>query len=276
MNVRTTFVPADSLALLDELRREYLDSLPEPQELLLELWVQHGQGFFIESKGERCGYFVVKDGHTLVEFYLRRPYWVFGEHVVRQIVARLQIERALVKSFDHLLLSSSIAHQTGVRSLGLLVRDYVARPLPALAEMSFEARVAGLTDLDRIIAIEQDVFTDPARLRDVLARGYVVQFERADVLLGFGIIRPIVEGRPDVDLGIAIDTPFRNKGFAIYIFRHMVEHCFARGYNPVAGCAESNPASRRMGERVGMVALYRLLELAFRAPVTREDARDPT
>lgn len=266
MNLQTEFerVPLSSLHAL---RQEYLDALPAAQELMIELLVQSGEAYLVEAKGEVCGYFVLHDAHTLIEFYLRRPYWVFGEHVFRQILARTPVRRALVKSYDHLFLSSSIAHQSSVKSLGLLVRDYVARPLPVIEAIRFETRTASSDDLPRIRAVEQAVFTDPVRLAQVVAEGNMLLFEGAaearGSLIGFGIVRPVIAGRPEVDLGVAVAAPYRNRGYAIYIFQALVAHAFARGLKPVAGCSEVNAASRRMGERVGMVARHRLLELAF-------------
>ena len=266
MNLLTEFkrVP---LPTLHSLRQEYLDALPTSQELMLELLVQNGEAYQVEAKGDVCGYFVLHAEHTLIEFHLRPPYWVFGEHVFRQILARTPIRRALVKSYDHLFLSSSIAHQSSVKSLGLLVRDYVARALPVIDTIRFEMRAACSDDLPRIRAVEQDVFTDPVRLAQVVGEGNMLLFEGSaeagGPLIGFGTVRPVIAGRPEVDLGVAVDTPYRNRGYAIYIFQALVAHSLARGLKPVAGCSEANAASRRMGERVGMVARHRLLELAF-------------
>jgi RimJ/RimL family protein N-acetyltransferase len=191
---------------------------------------------------------------------------VYGEALFLQILQRTAVRRALVKSFDALLLSSAIAHQRAVKSLGLLVRDYVPRQLPDLAQIRFEARRAEISDIPAILAVDQQVFRDPERLSHVISERHLVLFERDAALVGFGIIRPVIAGRPEVDLGIAVDAPYRNKGYAVFIFRDMVEYCFRHGLRPIAGCSEQNLASRRMGERVGMVARHRLLELTFEAP----------
>jgi GNAT superfamily N-acetyltransferase len=264
MNIQTTFTREESPAELAPLRSAYLDSLIAAQELLLEVMRARAVHYRIVHREETCGYFSVHGEQTLIEFYLGRPYWVFGETVFKQILQRMPVRRALVQSFDHLLLSSCIAHQTDVRSLGVLVRDYVPRALPELPALQrFDARTATRVDLPRVCAVEQPVFTDHARLAALVEQGHVVLFEREHALIGFGIMQPVVAGRPDVDVGIALDPAFRNTGYALYLFRHMVEHCLAQGLLPIAGCAEENRPSRNMGERIGMVPRYRLLELTF-------------
>src|SRR5690606_9612153 len=130
--------------------------------------------------------------------------WVFGEVIFAQILARMPIRRALVKSCDALLVSSAVAHQVAVRSRGLLVRDYIERALPAMPELRFQARVAELSDLDRIVRVDQQVFTRPERLRKVIEERHMVLFERGEALIGFGIIQPVIAGQPAVDLGIAV------------------------------------------------------------------------
>jgi GNAT superfamily N-acetyltransferase len=262
MNIQTTFEKADPVELAS-LRRAHRAALIEAQELLLEGMSARAAHYRIVHRGETCGYFAILDLHTLVEFYLAQPYWLFGERIVSQVVRRTGVRRALVQSFDHLFLSSAVAQQTRVRSLGYLVRDYLPRPLPPAPDSGLELRTATPADLPRIARVDQPVFTDPTRLESVVAGGHLVLFERGDALLGFGIAQPVVEGRPEVDVGIAMDAAHRNTGDAVYLFRQLIERCVAAGLRPVAGCAADNQASRNLGDRVGLVSRYRLLELSF-------------
>ena len=107
MNIQTTFTMV-SAAELAPLREAYLTSLIEPQELLLEVMVPGATHYRISHHDQTCGYFLVQGDDTLIELYLSPSYWVFGEAILKQILQRTQVRRALVKSFDHLLLSSAI------------------------------------------------------------------------------------------------------------------------------------------------------------------------
>lgn len=262
MNARPIF-RAVALQELAGLRERYLDELPKAQEALVEVLVQGGDTFAIELHGEVVGYFVVHGGDTLVEFYLTPEHVPVAHVVFLRFLAEKKITRALVKSFDYLFLACSMDSQVSVRSKGVLVRDFVRRELPVIDRIRYTQRQAEEADFDRVRAVEQDVFTHPERLLAVIRRGAMRLFERDDALLGFGIIRPIIPGRPDVDLGIAVDVPFRNKGYAVYMLRDMVDYCFSTGLNPVTGCAKENEASIRMGLRVGFQSRYRLLEVGF-------------
>lgn len=266
MNLRVVFQPLTDLAALSPMRELHLAALAQPQAPLLEVMVHDAAYYEIHARQRSCGYLIVRGGDTLIELYLHQAYWVFGEVIVKQAIDKLGIHRALVQQFDALFLSSCVALQDGVRSIGLIARDYVPRPLPAIADIRFTQRTAELTDLPAIRAVDQEVFTHPERLAAVVSAGFMQVYERDEHLVGFGIMRPVSADGLVVELGIAVDRPFRARGYAVYMLRSMIEHCVAQGLRPIGGCTEDNTPSRHMAERVGLVSRFRLLELSFKKP----------
>jgi len=262
MNIQPRFLPV-RLADLGALRNDYLDRLIAGQEALLEVLIQRAQCFSIFAKGETAGYFIVHDREGLLEFHVRPEFQAYAHLLFRRFVLEKDVRIAQVKSFDHLLLACAMDIQTSVRVRGILVRDFIRRPLPEIARIRYQERAAEARDLPRVRAIDQRVFTDPERLAAVIDAGAMRLFERDDQLAGFGIIRPVIAGRPEVDLGLAVDAAFRNKGYAVYFLRDMAECCLRRGLVPISGCAADNEASIRLGSRVGFVSLYRLLDVRF-------------
>lgn len=263
MQTHATFIRVSELTEIQLLRTEYLDQLEHAQEASLEVLVPGSDYFVICVDEVRCGYFIVHGEDTLIEFYLWAPYWVYAQGIFEQLLAETPVKRALVKSFDHLLFSSCIAKHTALRVTGLLVRDLVLRDLPERGDFKFSWRVAAERDLPAILAIDQQVFRHPERLNAVIRAGYMQLFESEGALIGFGITRPIIPGRKHVELGIAVDKPWRLKGYSMYIFRSIIDNCLAQGLMPVAGLSPDNLASRSMGERAGMISRHRLLEISF-------------
>lgn len=262
MKILVSFQRVSALEELRALRNEYLDALVLAQEPSIEVLMPDAAHFIIIHDGVTCGYFSTHE-HTLIEFYVQKPYWVFGECVLDQIIDQNDVKLALVKSFDHLLFSSCVARHKSLRVKGLLVRDIIPRDLPDTGSMQPSARLATLEDLPAILAVDQQVFRHPERLQRVLSMGFVHLFLLEDEVIGFGIARPVIPGRKDVELGIAVDKPYRSQGHSVALFRAMMDSCIARGLTPVAGVAVENIASRSMGERAGMHANHRLLELTF-------------
>ena len=262
MDITVRFERMEPGAELQAWRERYLDSLPVSQEVLVEVQVPGALAERVLHQDKTIGYALLYET-TVIEFYVDEAHAVFGQSVFDQLLTHTKAERALVKSFDALFFSSCVDRHKELYSRGLLVRDYVKRELPLRGDLGYTARTAELDDLPRILAVDQQVFTDPGRLRFVIGRGYLMLFERGDTLLGFGIMRVVVAGRPGVDIGIALDKPLRSHGYAPYFLQHMAEVCVARGLTPIAGCALENKPVRATGERIGMYAKHRLLELRF-------------
>ncbi|AKF08729.1 GNAT family N-acetyltransferase [Sandaracinus amylolyticus] len=262
MDMRFTFSERASLAEVSALREQYLDELPEAQDALLEARVSAGRCHAIHLAGAPCGYFVVADD-TLLELHLTPETARFAIFLLPRIVAEHAIRAALVKTFDHVLLAPALDLAREVRVLGVLVREFEAPETPESERAPYTQRPASVDDLPRIRAIEQDVFTHPERLRRVIEAQQLHLFEHDGALIGFGIVRPVIAGRADVEIGIAVDVPFRSKGYAVQLLRDMAEQCRARGLNPVCGCARSNEASIRTGLRAGFSSRHRLIEVRF-------------
>ncbi|HVJ92414.1 MAG TPA: GNAT family N-acetyltransferase [Labilithrix sp.] len=263
MVISTDFPELTSLDDVRDLRTSYLDALPKAQDALLETIVATGRVFGIVAQNRLGGYFVVVDD-KLVEYHVSPELETSAHLLFPKFVLENGIRSALVKTFDHVFLSCALDIGERVTVRGVLVRDYVRRELPDVDRIRYTRRTATRDDLPRVIAVEQDVFTHPERLRTVVENGHVELFEHDGELIGFCLLRPVIAGRPDIEVGIAIDTKYRNKGYAIYMLREAADLCTARGLNPVSGCARTNEPSIRTGLRVGFSGRYRLIEIRFR------------
>jgi ribosomal protein S18 acetylase RimI-like enzyme len=258
------FPSVPSLAEVHALRERHLDGLIAAQDALLEILVRDGRVHHIVVRDEVIGYAVVQDT-TVLEFFVVPERDYYAHMLLPRLAEQVGIDRALVKTFDHVFLTAALFNSTkdkvGVR--GVLVRDYVKRELPAIARIEYIRRTARPDDLPAITAVEQQIFTNAERLRWAVDQGYIELFERptGGPLIGFGLMRPVIDGRPDTEVGVVVDPVCRNKGYAMYMLRDMVEHCLDRGLVPVSGCARTNAASIRMGTRIGFTGRYLLLEV---------------
>jgi GNAT superfamily N-acetyltransferase len=258
------FPSVPSLAEVHALRERHLDGLLAAQDALLEILVRDGRVHHIVVDDEIVGYAVVQDT-TVLELFVVPERDYFAHLILPELAAQLGIERALVKTFDHVFLTAALFNSTkGTISVrGVLVRDYVKRELPAIPRIEYTRRTANLDDLPAIGAVERTVFTSAERMRWAVSQGYIELFERptGGPLIGFGLMRPVIDGRPDTEVGIVVDPVCRNQGYAMYMLRDMVEQCLARGLVPVSGCARGNAPSIRTGTRIGFTGRYLLVEV---------------
>jgi hypothetical protein len=255
---------------IEGLRATHLSELREAQEPLLETLLPVCVAYLIETREGVAGYALVHPEKGVFEFYVHRTQWAFATEIFGKFIREHGITKALVKSFDDVFMAAALDHQTSVTSVGMLVRDYVPRILPLISSLQVACRKAKPEDLSRIKLVEQDVFTHPDRLQSAVFNGWVWLYEAIDrpgALLGFGLIKPLEMNKRDVDVGIAIDKPYRNKGYALYVMQDLMTRSIELGFRPIAGCAVDNLPSRRMGQRIGMAPKYRLVSMTLRSVI---------
>lgn len=262
ISVKSQIVP---LSEVEPLREVYFAQLRESQEPLLETLVPQATAYTLSTRVGRIGYALVHAEKGIFEYYVDRTQWAFSTEIFGKFIRERSIKRALIKSYDDLFMAAGLDHQTSVTSIGMLVRDYVPRELPQLPHIKFTCRRAEVEDLPRVQAVDQQVFTHRERLRLAATHGWLWLYEdvNASRLIGFGLIKPLRRDSKDADVGIAVDKPFRNKGFALYMLQDLMNRSVAEGLRPIAGCAMDNLASRRMGQRIGMSPRYRLVSMTL-------------
>lgn len=262
MRCTVQFSPMEDPAL-QTWRDRYCRSLEKAQALLLEMMVPVCEAIAIHRKGECIGYALVNPDKTLIEYFVEPREWMYAQEIAAQLVAEHKIPRAIVKSFDALMLSTLMHIQKEVRVLGYLARDYQARSLPAHLVPSMRAEIASMDKLDEICAMRQEVFRDPSRFAQAIAAQEVIGYWDKEALLGFGMLRRVRADQEALEINIAVDPAYRRRAYGAYMLEDLVKRCVAQGMTPIASCPVDNRASQLVGERVGLSSRDRLLSLSF-------------
>lgn len=240
------------------LRRAYLASLSEAQELYLEERVQAGQTWSFDQ-----GYAVIHD-QTLVEFY---P----GTHRIQAQHDRLQTildsglaSQILCKSFDHVLLRTALHKPASVRTTGLLYRRIHH---PEFAPRSDVGLRPGEPDDQAIIdAFNEDFFHSGAEIDAYIRNRALYVLTEQEKVIGCGIITPVIDKDLHVDLGMLVAPHARQRGFGAYIIAFLKDQVLRRGQLPICGCSIDNAYSARALERAGFVCEHLLLEIQPHSP----------
>lgn len=252
----------DSLDEITDLRTQYLDQLPEAQEFYLELLVQSGNTFLISAHDHRAGYFILGGQANLLEFFLIPDYQTQADSLLAHIIQAFNLQEALCKTFDHLLLACCFQFQKRVSPGGFLFREYhkVANP-PMFPDVSH--RLATMQDFSKLCTINVEIFETNEDIREFIEKQRIFLFEKEQELVGFGIFSRIIEGRPAHDIGMLVDKAYQRQGYGSYIIHFLADFCEENGWLPVCGCDYKNTASRRTLEKAGFVSKYRLLNFSF-------------
>lgn len=236
-------------------RSDYLDHLPEPQELYLEVRVRAGRTFALEGDGAWAGYAVAHDG-ALVELHCVRPERLGA--ALETACAAADARRIVAKTFDAPLMAMALERAAGWSIIGRLYRDIVDdgfQPTPGL-----EIRPAAPDELDAVNDVDRAFFSDPEVTAELIGKGGLLLYLRDGEILGCGLAERVIAGRPDIDIGMAVAHAHRGHGLGAYIIAHLKRVCLDRGERPICGHHAKNHASRRSLERAGFASRHRLVE----------------
>lgn len=236
------------------LRRAYLASLVEPQELYLETRVKAGATWAMGN----AAYGVVHEG-ALVEFFVADRSAADSLPIFDALLTSSGAQTFLCKSFDAQLMHVALARPATVSSVGLLFRRYVMDPFEVRSSLSF--RPATATDVGLILRENDGFFENVAELEAYRLSDGLLTLHRGDELLGCGLMRRVVAERQDYDIGMWIRPRYRRQGFGTHIVSHLKRWLIERRLRPICGCDQENEASRKALEAAGFMSEHRLLQI---------------
>lgn len=247
-------VPWQVAELPIALRRQYLASLPEPQEWFLEELVRAGEVW--EAPGE--GYAIFHSGN-LVEFYaidsLKAPL------LLLDLVRQRPFRQALGKSFDHVLMKAAKALGWTLVETGFLFRK--RGPTNLSKTDTFRLDRARAIDLPHIWNAGRDFYSSADEVAQVFQSDGLWIARNKGQLVGSGVMIPIDASGDVVDIGMVIQPEQRNKGVASLIVSQLADLLEGEGKRPICGCAQSNFASKAALENAGFVSEHRLVQMSI-------------
>jgi GNAT superfamily N-acetyltransferase len=245
-----------------DLRAEYLDLLPEPQELFVERLVAAGTWWSIRQGDEEIGYAVTDGDATLVEMHLagrgaRRLAAAFDV-----LIETCGVRRVLAKTFDATLLFAALSRPCRIETKGMLYR--VIADATFKEDPKLRGRAATLDDVASLTRLGAGFFRNTAEVDDYIGSDGLMIYETREpegVAVGAGVMKRVVADRDAVDIGMVVHPEHRRRGYGSYIIAHLKSHCLARGWRPICGCSIHNTASQRTPERAGFASRHLLLDI---------------
>lgn len=234
-----------------------------------DFWEEHiynAQFYLIEVKDNEAGFFSIyeeSDAEYLTSLYLLPRYLDLGVEVMKEIIEKKQIHKALVATCDELFLSLCMDFQKNVGLQACFfdgTEEYPKRP----AEFS-EDCLEKITpeEFDRAKNMTGDFFSDFSR-EGIEAGDYELYFlKEHQEILGVGII---VWNRLKKGYGACgeiVLEQHRRKGVARSLQMHMGAICRKKGVIPIGGCWYYNENSRKTFESCGRFSKTRLLNISF-------------
>lgn len=249
------------LSDIENYREHYLKSLPEFQELFLELMIQESGCYSITIANKIIGYTIVTDENTLIEFYLVDRFIPECSRIFRTIIKELSVTHIYCKSFDSLLLNCCLLQLYNYDVLGVMYRDFQQPEVNI--KMNITARVANSMDIDLLLnqgdGIEE-LFENSLQLGNFIDFDTVLMFYQNDQFVGCGTILRTHTKWLYHDIGIWVKSDFRKQGIATQMVTYMREYCISKEWTGTCACAFDNIASQKTLEKSGFISKYKLID----------------
>ncbi len=251
------------------LRRACLASYAAPLDGMWEAFVSMSSHLEIRSAGERAGYFCVNDEGQLLQFYVAGPFEDVAVELFAAVVARDEVQGAMVSTADHLFLGLSLDLQQEVRVHTYLYRDHrrVAPLLTAAAEASFD--VVEAVELDAVAELQRDSLEEDlgdwlvGYLENLIARRELYALRLGGEIVATGEARVSDSQPPFVDLGVITMRGYRGRGLASHVLGRLKQLCTERELTPICSTTVENVAAQRAIAKAGFVSRHRILRVVF-------------
>jgi RimJ/RimL family protein N-acetyltransferase len=241
-------------------RTDYLNSLPEFQELFIELMINYSDCYLLQIEDNEIGYVILNNDGILIEFYVMNKYIPESKEFFSQVLKELSVKEIYCKSFDSILLSSCLLSSLSYSVHGVLYRDYVEAIIKKDLEIRMEK--ADLPSVGFLLSQDdsiKELFETEQQLTGFIQNENVFEFYRNDEFIGCGMI---IRTNPDwdfCDLGVWVKPSKRGNGFGSQIILNMRAYALKNNMKPSCGCAIENLASQRTIEKSGFVSRYKLI-----------------
>ncbi len=257
---------------LVDLRRACLASQAVPVDGMWEAFATMSRHWVIRSAGKRAGYFCVDDDGQLLQFYLEEPFEQHAAEFFAAVVARDEVEGAMVSTADPLFLGLCLDLHQQVRVHTYLYQDHHhgESAFAEAAEASLDVVEAG--ELATIVELQRDSLDQDlgdwlvGYLENLIARRELYALRLGGEIAGTGEARVSDSQPPFVDLGVITMRRHRGRGVASHVLWRLKQLCYDRELVPICSTTVDNVAARRAIARAGFVSRHRILEVAFSKP----------
>jgi predicted acetyltransferase len=246
-------------------RADYLNALPEFQELFIELMIKDSDYYMIQLDDKEIGYAIITANDILIEFYVMNKYVSSNNEIFRQVIEDLCIAEIYCKSFDSLLLSSCLLSSFPYLVAGVLYRDYVV-PLVVL-DLGIKMKKANLSSIGLFINQDdsiKELFETQEQLTGFIKNENVFEFNKNDKFVGCGMVIRTHSDYNFCDLGVWVSPLERGNALGAQIILNLREFAVNSKMKPSCGCAVENLASQKTIEKSGFVSRYKMINFRIR------------
>lgn len=250
---------------IQKIRTDYFNSLPEFQELYIELMIRYSNYYIFQVQAKVVGYAIITNENVLIEFYLLDQYIPDSNEIFTKVLKDLSIKEIYCKSFDALLLSNCLINSLSYSLLGVLYRDYSVARVSIKKDSEIEmqkADYASMKFLQRQDDSIKELFETEEQLSHFIQNENVFIFSKSGDFVGCGMVLRTHIDWDYCDLGVWVEPSKRRNGIGSQIILKLREFAIDNNMKPSCACAIENVASQKTIEKSGFVSKYKMINFS--------------
>lgn len=249
-----------TLDRIKKYRTDYLNSLPEFQELFIEIMINDSDYYLLQIDNKEIGYVIRNNDGILIEFYLIDKFIPEIKGLFSQVLKDLSITDIYCKSFDSLLISNCVLFSFSYSVIGVMYRDYVESTIEKDLDLKMEK--ANLSSVGLLLRQDdsiKELFETEQQLTDFILNENVFTFYKNDEFIGCGMVIRTNLDWDYYDLGVWVNPSKRGNAFGSQIILNLREFAIENKMKTSCGCAIDNIASQKTIEKSGFVSRYKMI-----------------
>lgn len=250
-------------ALINQLRTVLYLELTSPIDSMWEsLYIANAQNYVIEDDNHIIGYCSVDDNQTLLQFYLSNDYKQLAKKTITALLKQKVIRKAKLSTNEPIGFNACVALSSRIKE-DTFCYAYTGKPKN---EGSITVEKAQLSDVESIKEFykTQVGFEDTfGYTENLINRQELYLAKNNKEFIGTGECR-LSETQPNIaDVGVAVHTDHRRKGYASQILRLLVNETKSTNRKPICSTTVDNIASQKAIENAGFYCSNIIFEIHF-------------
>ncbi|MCD2260753.1 GNAT family N-acetyltransferase [Psychroserpens luteolus] len=258
------FIKTDDATLITPLRQELYNTFTTALDSMWEsLYIASSTAYLIKNNNEIIGYCCIDNDDSLTQIYLSKPHLGLMQNAIKLLIDTHLITSAKLSSIEPVSFNTCILYSISMENNTFCFQyDSDQKKLKAPVELI----LATNEDIDTIKSFykAQVGFEDTfGYTKNLVQRNELYILKDQTNFIGTGECR-LSDSQPKfADVGVAVHTNFRGKGYATQILNTLAQIALSKNRRPICSTTIDNIASKKAIEKAGFHYAHSIIDISF-------------
>lgn len=258
------FIKTDKNKIINEFRMQLYKTFTTAIDSMWEaLYIASSQTYLIEKDAEKIGYCCIDEEKSLTQIFLNKEHLHQMQNAIQLLIEDKLISSAKLSSIEPVSFNACLFHSKSLEN-----NTFCFQHSNGVSEniFSIELKQASKKEINEIKEFykTQVGFDDNfGYTENLVQRKELFVVRENHMLIGTGECRLSVSQSEFADVGVAVSTDFRKKGYATQILQQLVKKAQQVNRQPICSTTIDNIASKRAIEKAEFYCSHIIFKINF-------------